>query len=239
MIFTLLQGNPSIGITWSTLCNNEMECYGGLDERDCEFSNWLIPSFVCGAAILLCFTLSCYILKAVKRASNEILQDRQWRLVTSQPIDKRVAKLFKIASLVEKKYFNEIQNILKIEIDIHQNEGEAICYIKVEQIFSISFYISIPTSFFEFITLRTYWILWHLKTFKAFLYLNLLGKQIWIISKDYLSPFLFKPKMYPLWLKPTCRICKILSFHGIFVLFCHCMSFLIIHNLTNYNWHIF
>ena len=134
MIFTLLQGNPSIGITWSTLCNNEMECYGGLDERDCEFSNWLIPSFVCGAAILLCFTLSCYILKTVKRASNEILQDRQWRRVTSQPIDKRVARLFKIATLAEKKYSNEIQNILKIEIDTHQNEGEAICYIKVEKI---------------------------------------------------------------------------------------------------------
>ena len=108
----------------------------------CKFSSWLIPSLVCGAAILLCFTLSCYILKTVKRASNEILQDRQWRLVTSQPIDKRVAKLFKIATLAEKKYSNEVQNILKIEIDTHQNEGEAICYLKVDQIFSITFYKS-------------------------------------------------------------------------------------------------
>ena len=141
----MMQGNPHIGITWSTLCNNEVECYNGLDERDCEFSNWLIPSLVCGAAILLWFTLSCYILKTVKRASNEICQDRQWRLVTSQPIDKRVAKLFKIATLAEKKYSNEIQNILEIEIDTHQNEGEAICYIKVEQIFSITFYKSYST----------------------------------------------------------------------------------------------
>ena len=49
-------------------------------------------------------------------------------------MDKRVAKLFKIATLAEKKYSTEIQNILKIEIDTHQNEGEAICYIKVETI---------------------------------------------------------------------------------------------------------
>ena len=127
------------GITWATFCNNQVECYDGLDERDCKFSNWLIPSLVCGSATLLCFTLSFYILRNVKKARNEILQDSQWRFVTSLPIDDRVAKLFKIASLIYKKDSKEIQNIFKMEIDTHKNEGEAICYLKVKQIFVITF----------------------------------------------------------------------------------------------------
>ena len=110
-----------------------MECYDGLDERDCKFNVWLIPSLICGAAIFLCFTLVGFILKKVKKAGNEIFQDKQWRSVTNQPIEKRVSKLFKIASLAHKKDPNEIQKISKIEIDTHQNEGEAICYLKVEK----------------------------------------------------------------------------------------------------------
>ena len=92
-------------ITWATLCNHKMECYDGLDESDCKFSTWLIPCLVCGATIFLCLALSCYIQKKMKKASKEILQDRQWRLVTSEPIDNRVTKLFKIASLTQKKRF--------------------------------------------------------------------------------------------------------------------------------------
>ena len=91
----------------------------------------------------MCFTLLGYILKKTKKASNEILQDKQWRSVTSQPIDKRVTKLFKIASLAHKKKSNEIQNIFKVEIDTHQNEGEAICYLKVEKILVITLIMSV------------------------------------------------------------------------------------------------
>ena len=135
----MLQGASYIGITWATICNNQVECYDGLDERNCKFSTWLIPSLVCGAAIFLCFALSFYILKTTQKASSEIFQDRQWRLVTSQLVDSRVTKLFKIASLIQKKDLNEIQNILIKEIGTHQNEGEAIYYSKVEQTFVITF----------------------------------------------------------------------------------------------------
>ena len=73
----------------------------------------------------------------MKKASNEILQDRHWRLVTSQPTDDRVTKLYKIATLTRKKDSNEIQNLYKIELSAHKNEGEAICYLKVGQIANI------------------------------------------------------------------------------------------------------
>ena len=95
-ILFLLQGESFFGITWATLCNNQEECSDGSDEWDCKFSVWLIPSLVCGAAIFLSLALSFYILRQIRKVSNEILQDRQWRLVTSQLIDKKVAKLFKI-----------------------------------------------------------------------------------------------------------------------------------------------
>ena len=131
----LLQDTQIFGITWATFCNNQVECYDGLDERGCKFSIWLIPSLVCGAAIFLCLTLSCYILKKIKDASNEILQDRQWRLATSQPIENRATKLLEIASLTHRKESYEIQNIFKREINTNENEGEAICYLKVHQIF--------------------------------------------------------------------------------------------------------
>ena len=129
--FFFFQGGSKLGITWATFCNNQEECYDGLDERECKFSIWLIPSLVSGAAIFLCFTLSCYILKKTKKDSKEILQDRQWRFVTSQPIDKMVAKLFKIESLIHNNNSTELQNIFEIEVETHQNEGEAICFLKV------------------------------------------------------------------------------------------------------------
>ena len=132
-----------LGITWAALCNNQEECYDGLDERDCKLNIWLIPGLVCGAAIFLCFTLLGYILKKVKKASNEFLQDKQWRSVTNQPIDNRVTKSFKIASLAHEEDSNEIQNIFKVEIATHRNEGEAICYLKVEKILVITLIMSV------------------------------------------------------------------------------------------------
>ena len=158
LIFPLLQASY-IGITWATICNNQVECYDGLDERNCKFSMWLIPSLACGAAIFLSFGLSFYIHKKIKKASNKILQDRQWRLVTSQPIDKRVSKIFKIESLIHNKDSNELQNIFKTEIETHQNEGEAICYLKVGQIFVINFWVLFCLPTFEFQNFRVYWIL--------------------------------------------------------------------------------
>ena len=149
MSFSLSQGDPYYGITWATFCNNQVECYGGLDEMSCKFSTWLIPSLVGGAAIFLSFTLSCYILKKMKKARNAILQDRQWRSITGQPIDKSVSKLFQIASLTQKKDFDEIQKISKKEIDTHQNEGEAVCYLKVEKIFEITFKNSVLLTLFS------------------------------------------------------------------------------------------
>ena len=130
-IFFFFQDLSQFGITWATFCNNQVECYDGLDERDCKFSIWLIPSLVCGAAISLCFALSCYIIKKMKKSSNEILQDRQWRLITSQATDNRVTKLYRIATLTHKKDSNKIQHIFKTEVGTHKNEGEAICYYKV------------------------------------------------------------------------------------------------------------
>ena len=150
-----------MSITWATFCNNHEECYDGLDEMGCKFSSWLIPSLLCGAAIFLCLTLSCYILKKIKKASKKILQDRRWRLAISQPIDNRVAKIFKIESLIHNNDYNGLQNIFKAEIETHQNEGEAICYLKVRKRFVITFNecYSAYVFTFEFDTFRNYWIL--------------------------------------------------------------------------------
>ena len=137
-----------------------MECYDGLDEMGCKFGSWLIPSLVCGAAIFLCLSLSCCILRKTKKARNKILQDGQWRLATSQPIDDRVAKIFKIESLIHNNNANELQNIFNSEIEKHENEGEAICYLKVGKIFVITFSLVLFWLFmFEFNTFRTYWTL--------------------------------------------------------------------------------
>ena len=97
----------------------------------------------------------------MKKASNKILQDRQWRLAISQPIDNRVAKVFKIESLILNNDYNGLQSIFKSEIETHQNEGEAICYLKVRKRFVIIFNecYSANVFTFEFDTLRTYWIL--------------------------------------------------------------------------------
>ena len=140
----------------------------------CKFSTWLIPSLVCGAAIFLCFALSFYILKNIRKAGSDIFQDRQWRLVTSQLVDNRVTKSFKIASLTQKKDPNEIKNILIKEIDAHQNEGEAICYLKVCRTNICNYFLKVLYCLPAF---RTYWILWHLQTFKAFSQLNRLGAE--------------------------------------------------------------
>ena len=119
----------------ATPCNSIYECFDKSDETDCHFPNWLLPSLLSLAVVVLSLTCFISLQKIVKRSINYIMQDSRWRLATqntNSPILSMTSeKLMKVASFIENGNVNEIDTLLINEMKAHGNEAEVMCCIKV------------------------------------------------------------------------------------------------------------
>ena len=119
----------------ATPCNGIPECFDGSDENDCHFPNWLLPSLLSLAAVVLSLTCFISLQKHVKKAVNYIMQDSRWRLATqntnSRILSMTSEKLMKIASFIENGSVDEIDILLANEMKAHGNEAEVMCCMKV------------------------------------------------------------------------------------------------------------
>ena len=119
----------------ATPCNGYKECFDGLDENDCHFPNWLVPSLLSVALVVLSLTCFISLQRKVKKEINYIMQDSRWRLATENT-NSRIhsmtsEKLMKVASFIENGNVEKIDLLLVNEMKEHGNEADVICCMKV------------------------------------------------------------------------------------------------------------
>ena len=64
-------------------CNNVTECVDGSDESGCEIPDWYLYSILSLILIVLGITCFVFLKKHVQKVVEEIMQDRRWRLATT------------------------------------------------------------------------------------------------------------------------------------------------------------
>ena len=119
----------------ATPCNGFIECIDKSDEHYCHFPNWLLPSLLSIAAVVLGITCFISLQRQVKKEINYIMQDSRWRLATEdtsgQILSRTSEKLTKITYLIENVNVDEIDIFLSNEMQAHGNDAEMMCCMKV------------------------------------------------------------------------------------------------------------
>ena len=110
---------------WAIPCNTVEECDSGLDEDNCQLSNWILEITLASVIFLLFAILFLYLLKYGNSSIQHIEKSTESIQKSSNE------KYLHIALLVEHKNYDEIRNLYNNELEIHESEANLICCWKV------------------------------------------------------------------------------------------------------------
>ena len=120
-----------MGITMSTPCDGVNECIDNLDENNCEFPIWLLPSTLLTSVVILLFICIFFIMNDIKKTMNGIKLILEGQKSTEIDLSKRSIRHMRIAYFTEIEDYDEIRHLFFKEIEYHGSEGSAICCLKV------------------------------------------------------------------------------------------------------------
>jgi hypothetical protein len=112
---------------WAIPCNAVPECGDGRDEMNCQMSDWVLEIVLVGIICILCITLFIYLSYYLEHT----IIDKSIVLIPSseQNLAKRIRD---IVILVEEGNIDKIREFYDKEVEMHGNEANAICCLKVD-----------------------------------------------------------------------------------------------------------
>ena len=115
----------------ATPCNLITECWNEMDEDGCEFQAWVLPSFISGAVVILIFTYFFSLQMYVKTSINDIMEDK----IRNSPVIFSSEILLQVAYIIENGSGDDIDRLIKKEMEIHGSEARTLCCLKVPKNF--------------------------------------------------------------------------------------------------------
>ena len=115
----------------ATPCNLITECLNKMDEDGCEFQAWVLPSFISGAVVILIFTYFFSLQMYVKTSMIDIMEDK----TRNSPVIFSSEMLLKVAYIIENGSGDDIDRLIKKEMEIHGSEARTLCCLKVPKNF--------------------------------------------------------------------------------------------------------
>ena len=111
---------------WAIPCNGVPECSDGRDEKNCQMLNWVLEIGLVGIFSVLCVTLFLYLSYYVEHT----IIDKA--IVLTPSSEQNLAKrILGIVILVEGGNVEKIREFYTKEVEMHGNEANAICCLKV------------------------------------------------------------------------------------------------------------
>ena len=103
------------------------ECDDDIDEVNCDIPDWFFPTLLAVVVFSLSAVLFGYLLKLANSSIKHMIMESP----KAGKVSSTSKKVLQIAILVAENAIREVNDFYEKEVEIHGNESNAICCLKV------------------------------------------------------------------------------------------------------------